>query len=282
MKKILLLFCSFYYAIAFAQQAPPQGINYQAMVYAPYCNQQAGVNNAGQLPANTKQAVVKFTLEEGQNGPVIYEETHIDTTDQYGLLSTVIGTGTPTSSSPGLFNQIDWSLGDPYLRVSITLTQYSSTVTSYQKLWSVPYALYAGKAHMADSANYANASGYSDYANTAGNANTANYATTSGYADSSGFAVQAGSSYYADSANYSNNSGYSDTSGYSYQSGNGIVGIIDNGNGTLTLQYLNGSTITTGVLTGLTGPQGPAGQSAYEVWLSNGNSGSLQDYLNSL
>jgi hypothetical protein len=243
MKKILLLFCSFYYALAFAQQAPPQGINYQAMVYAPYGNQQTGVNNAGQLPANTKQAVVKFTLEEGQNGPVIYEETHIDTTDQYGLLSTVIGTGTPTSSSPGLFNQIDWSMGDPYLRVSITLTQYSSTVTSYQKLWSVPYALYADQAN---------------------SANTSDYATNSGHADSSDYADLAG---------------------------NGITGVTDNGNGTLTFTYLDGSTYTTPVLMGLMGapgPQGPAGQngsngqSAYDIWLSQGNTGTQQDFLNSL
>jgi hypothetical protein len=232
MKKIAIILLLFVFASnLFAQQAPPQGINYQAMVYAPYCNQQAGVNNAGQLPANTKQAVVKFTLEEGQNGPVIYEETHIDTTDQYGLLSTVIGAGTPTSSSPGLFNQIDWSLGDPYLRVSITLTQYSSTVTSYQKLWSVPYALYAGKA------------------------NTATYA---------------------------------DTASYAVQAGNGIVGVADNGNGTLTFTYLDGSVYTTGVLSGLTGPQGPAGQtgangqSAYELWLAQGNTGTLQDFLTSL
>lgn len=223
----------------FAQQAPPQGINYQAMVYAPYGNQQVGVNSAGQIPANTKQVLVKFTIEEGNNGPIKYEETHIDTTDQYGLLNTVIGTGTPTSNSPGLFNQIDWSLGDPYLRVNITLIQYNSTVTSYQKLWSVPYALYSG---------------------------------------------------------YSNSSQYADTSNYASQAGNGITGVTDNGNGTLTFTYLDGSSYTTGPLTGLggVGPQGPQGvqgpagqngtngQSAYDIWLAQGNTGTQQDFLNSL
>jgi hypothetical protein len=241
MKKIALTLFSLVFAIIlFAQQAPPQGINYQAMVYVPYGNQQVGVNNAGQIPANTKQVLVKFTLEEGNNGPVIYEETLIDTTDQYGLLNAVIGTGTPTSNSPGLFNQIDWSQGDPYLRVSITLTQYNSTVSSYQKLWSVPYALYADQTN---------------------SANTADYATNSGHADSSDYADVAG---------------------------NGITGVIDNGNGTLTFTYLDGSTYTTPVLTGLMGtpgPQGPAGQngqSAYDIWLSQGNTGTQQDFLNSL
>jgi hypothetical protein len=238
MKNIAITLFSFVFAIALtAQQAPPQGINYQAMVYVPYANQQVGVNSAGQIPANAKQVLVKFTLEEGNNGPVIYEETHIDTTDQYGLLNSVIGTGTPTSSSPGLFNQIDWSIGNPYLRVSITLIQYNSTVTSYQKLWSVPYALYAG------------------------------------------------------------HSNYSDSSSYANQAGNGILGVTDNGNGTLTFNYLDGSSYTTPMLTGLMGApgpqgqqglQGPAGQngtngqSAYDIWLSQGNVGTQQDFLNSI
>jgi len=250
MKKlvILIVFINFL-NISISQQAPPQGINYQAMVYVPYGNQQVGVNSAGQIPANTKQVLVKFTLEEGNNGPVIYEETHIDTTDQYGLLNSVIGTGTPTSSSPGLFNQIDWSLGNPYLRVSITLIQYNSTVNSYQKLWSVPYALYADQANSAI---------------------TADYATNSGQADSSDYADLAG---------------------------NGITGVTDNGNGTLTFTYLDGSTYTTPVLTGLMGapgPQGPNGaagppgptgangQSAYDIWLAQGNTGTQQDFLNTL
>jgi hypothetical protein len=241
MKKIALTLFSLVFAITLlAQQAPPQGINYQAMVYVPYGNQQVGVNSAGQIPANTKQVVVKFTLEEGNNGPVIYEETQNEVTDQYGLLNAVIGTGTPTSNSPGFFNQIDWSQGDPYLRVSISLTQYNSTVSSYQKLWSVPYALYADQAN---------------------SANTADYATNSGHADSSDFADFAG---------------------------NGITGVTDNGNGTLTFTYLDGTTYTTPVLTGLMGQQGPAGQngtngqSAYNLWLAQGNTGTQQDFLNSL
>jgi uncharacterized protein (TIGR02145 family) len=241
MKKIALTLFSLVFAITLlAQQAPPQGINYQAMVYVPYGNQQVGVNSAGQIPANTKEVVVKFTLEEGNNGPVIYEETMTDTTDQYGLLNAVIGTGTPTSNSPGLFNQIDWSQGDPYLRVSITLTQYNSTVSSYQKLWSVPYALYADQAN---------------------SANTADYATNSGNADSSDYADVAG---------------------------NGIIGVTDNGDGTLTFTYFDGSTYTTGILSGLMGQQGPTGlngsngQSAYEIWLAEGNTGTQQDFFSSL
>ena len=223
MKKIILsLFVGFQLVVLNAQEAPPQGINYQAVVYIPTSNQLAGVNSSGQQPANSQQVKVTFTLEEGFNGPIIYEETHADTTDSYGLLNSIIGTGIPTGNSPGLFNQIDWSLGDPYLRVSIELTEHSTSISSYQKLWSVPYALYAG------------------------NANTANYAI---------------------------------------HSGNGITGVIDNGNGTLTFNYFDGSSFTTPVLTGLMGNQGPAGNnglSAYQIALNNGFVGTETQWLNSL
>jgi hypothetical protein len=217
MKKIIFyLIFGFQLVPSLAQQAPPQGINYQAVVYVPINNQLAGQNITGQQPADTQQVLVKFTLEEGFNGSLIYEETHSDTTDQYGLLNTVIGTGTPTVNSPGLFNQIDWSVGDPYLRVSITLIHYSTTVSSYQKLWSVPYALYAD------------------------HANTANSAYTSAFADSSGYADLAG---------------------------NGITGVVDNGNGTLTFNYFDGSSYTTGQLTGV----GSIG--TLNEWKLTGNAG---------
>jgi len=80
---------------------------------------------------------------------------------------------------------------------------------------------------------------------------------------------------------------------YSGNAGNGMTGVADNGNGTLTFTYTNGSTYTTPTLsgiqgpTGATGPQGPAGaqgangQSAYELWLAQGNTGTVQDFLTS-
>jgi hypothetical protein len=74
--------------------------------------------------------------------------------------------------------------------------------------------------------------------------------------------------------------------------GNGISSVADNGNGSITFTYVDGSTYTSPVLTGLTGPQGPTGpagpqgsagangQSAYDLWLAQGNTGTVTDYLN--
>ena len=223
--------------ITLLAQAPPQGINYQAMVYVPYGNQQVGVNSAGQIPANNAEVNVTFAIENGVNGPLVYEETLLKNTDTYGLLTAVIGTGNPTNSNPQAFNQINWGQIDAYLRVTIVLTRYNREVGSYQKLWSVPYAFYTAQA---------------------------------------------------------NSSTYADTSRFATVAGNGITGVTDNGNGTLTFNYYDGSTYTTGQLSGLTGPQGPAGAtgpqgntgtnglSAYQIWLQQGNTGTQTDFLNSI
>jgi hypothetical protein len=80
---------------------------------------------------------------------------------------------------------------------------------------------------------------------------------------------------------------------YSGRAGNGMTSVADNGNGTLTFTYANGSTYTTPTLSGIQGPtglQGPTGaagatgatgQSAYELWLAQGNTGTVQDFLSS-
>ena len=95
---------------------------------------------------------------------------------------------------------------------------------------------------------------------------------------------------YALYSGYSSSSGYADSSAYADIAGNGLTGVTDNGDGTLTFTYYDGSTYTTSVLSGLgsVGPQGPAGAdgqdglSAYEIWLSQGNTGTEVDFLNGL
>ena len=78
---------------------------------------------------------------------------------------------------------------------------------------------------------------------------------------------------------------------YAGKAGNGMTAVADNGNGTLTFTYANGSTYTTPTLAGIQGPVGPsgasgpagpqgvAGQSAYDLWLAQGNMGTVQDFL---
>jgi hypothetical protein len=231
----LLLFIAFITNFGFAQ-APPQGINYQAVVYSDNGENEPGLNVPGQVLRN-KNIRVRFTIiQNTANGTEVYKESHTKTTDAFGMFSLVIGAG--TSQGGSIFSNINWGVGLHFLKVEIDKRGGTNYVTmSNQQLLSVPYALYADK------------------------------------------------------------------STYSTTSGNGIVSVSDNGNGTLTFTYFDGSTYTTPVLTGLQGQQGiqgPAGQngtngvngtngangqnglSAYEIWLAEGNTGTESDFLNAI
>ena len=210
------------------QQAPPQGINYQATLYVPSTKPLPGTNGLTQVPANKSSVEVVFTIEEGMNGPVVFQENHQDTTDELGLLELIIGQGSPTISS---FNQVDWSLGDLYLRVSITILTTNTTINSYQKLWSVPYSLYSGRSNTtgySDSSGHSNTSDTSLYSHNSGHSNTSDtslYSHNSGHSntsDTSLYSHNSGHSNTSDTSLYSHNSGHSntsDTSLYSHNSG---------------------------------------------------------------
>tara|TARA_B110000285_G_scaffold231004_1_gene298670 strand:+ start:332 stop:1660 length:1329 start_codon:yes stop_codon:yes gene_type:complete len=236
MKKTLFLFFTIIGLTLSAQQeAPPQGINYQAVVYSDNGNNQPGLNSPGQVLWNEDIGVQFSILSGSSTGTVIYKETHATSTDEFGMFDLVIGQGLVQGTQS--FNMIDWGSGYHFLKVEVDKTGGTDYVEmSNQQLWSVPYALYSG---------------------------------------------------------YSSSSGYADSSAYADIAGNGLTGVADNGDGTLTFTYYDGSTYTTTVLSGLggVGPQGPAGAdgqdgqdglSAYEIWISQGNTGTEQDFLNSL
>ena len=239
MKKTLFTLFTIIGLTLFAQQeAPPQGINYQAVVYSDNGNNQPGLNSPGQVLWNEDIGVQFSILSGSSTGTVIYKETHATSTDEFGMFDLVIGQGLVQGTQS--FNLIDWGSGYHFLKVEVDKSGGTNYVEmSNQQLWSVPYALYSG---------------------------------------------------------YSSSSGYADSSAYADIAGNGLTGVADNGDGTLTFTYYDGSTYTTSVLSGLggVGPQGPAGAdgqdgqdgqdglSAYEIWISQGNAGTEQDFLNSL
>ena len=64
--------------------------------------------------------------------------------------------------------------------------------------------------------------------------------------------------------------------------GVGIESTVDNGDGTFTLNYTDGSSFTTINLSGSPGSDGLDGRSAYEVWIDLGNTGTEDDFITSL
>ncbi|HOP44321.1 MAG TPA: hypothetical protein PLA11_12460, partial [Flavobacteriales bacterium] len=120
----------------------PEAFNYQGVA------RDAG----GDALANTAIGV-QFQLHQGTAvGTVVYSETHSPTTNDLGLFSLEVGNGTPGT---GTFAAIDWSAGPYFLEVGMDPAGGSSyTSVGAQQLLSVPYALHAKTAEMADDGDW--------------------------------------------------------------------------------------------------------------------------------
>ena len=130
-KLIAILASSILFTAGLFAQAPPQGINYQAV---------ARDASGNELP-NTPLTVRMGIYSDAAATILVYEETHPVTTNAFGLFNLVIGQGTQTS--PGAFNAILWANSAYYMKVEINGgTGFTDMGTT--QLMSVPYALYAG------------------------------------------------------------------------------------------------------------------------------------------
>ena len=225
----------------------PLGINYQAVLR----------NSTGGLVANTTVGYKLEIRKTSSTGQVVYAERHTPLSNSQALINIIIGGGTVLQGS---FSSITWGTGPYFLVSSIDFsggTNYQNFGS--QQLMSVPYALYA---------------------NTAGAAiNKWLYGTTSPLST-----LGTAGDYYLNTTNgsisYNNNGtwgvignltgpqgqtgsvgpqGPSGPTGLTGATGNGISSVIDNGDGTLTFYFTNGTNFTTSNLTGPTGVQGPSG-----------------------
>ena len=161
----------------------PEAIRYQAVAR----------DGVGELVVNTAVGV-QFQLHSGSaGGPVVYAETHGPTTNAQGLFTVAVGEGTATT---GTFNSIDWAAATYWVEVGLDPAGGTAYGTiGVQQLLSVPYALQATEAGMADTANHALSSAVADFAGQAGTAVLADSATTAGHAstsDTATYAQQAG------------------------------------------------------------------------------------------
>ena len=121
MKKTLILFFTLIGLTLSAQQeAPPQGINYQAVVYSDNGNNQPGLDAPGQVLWNEDIGVQFSILSGSATGTVIYKETHATSTDEFGMFDLVIGQGLVQGTQS--FNMIDWGSGYHFLKVEVDKT----------------------------------------------------------------------------------------------------------------------------------------------------------------
>jgi len=143
MKKITLLLLLFVSTAFYAQS---NGINYQAIIYNPNGEAIPGYNNNNSPLAN-KNICLQFTIIDSAT-LTEYQEKITIRTDEYGMVNTVIGTGTQTGGYATSFANVNWSLPSKSLKVGLDPQGQCSNfiVISNQLFTSVPYAFAARSA----------------------------------------------------------------------------------------------------------------------------------------
>jgi hypothetical protein len=126
-----VLIFSFFFLIATANAQVPQRFKYQSIAR----------NASGQVLSNSALGI-RLSIHEGTStGTLVFQETHVCTTNEFGLFTLSIGGGTPLL---GTINTVNWPSGAKFIEVEGDLsggTNYSSFGTT--ELLSVPYALHA-------------------------------------------------------------------------------------------------------------------------------------------
>ena len=130
MKKITLSMVMITIAISVIAQTP-QAFKYQAVAR----------DNAGNVLDNRNVSFRIGILQGSASGTLIYSETHLGTTNEFGLVSLEVGNGTEVS---GVFEEIDWGNGLYFLKIEMDEngeTNYQLMGTS--QLLSVPFSLFS-------------------------------------------------------------------------------------------------------------------------------------------
>ncbi len=113
----------------FAQET--RTFNYQAVI--------RDVNS--ELIQNQNIQILASIVIGSQTGDVVYSESHLESTNNFGVINLKIGGGTIET---GIFNDIEWGIDKYYLKIEVDVaggTEYVELGTV--ELMSVPYANYA-------------------------------------------------------------------------------------------------------------------------------------------
>lgn len=109
MKKTLTLTSIIFILLSYSYAQSPESFKYQAVVR----------DASGNIVADQAVGVFIEIIQSTTDGTVIYSESHVPTTNNFGLVNLHIGEGTVES---GTFADIEWGIDSYFVRVSIDLT----------------------------------------------------------------------------------------------------------------------------------------------------------------
>ena len=244
------------------------------LMYNPAANtltytDEKGINTVINLVELVKKAETVTTLVDNGNGTMTYtNEAGVSTTVSVAGGAAGVGIATTVNNGDGTFTII-YTNGTTFTTSNLTGPQ--------------------GPAGTAGAAGLQGPAG-ADGANGNGIANTVNNndgTFTINYTNGTSFTTPN----FTGAQGATGPQGPSGMAGTPGSAGVGIASAVNNGNGTFTLNFTNGSSFTT---SNLTGPQGPAGAigatgtngvdgiSAYQEWLNAGNTGTKAEFLATL
>ena len=112
----------------------PQGFNYQAIAR----------DGSGNILANLALPVIIDLQTSLTGGTLIYEESFPSiTSNNFGLISLVVGTGTRTGGSAASFSAIDWKAQTLFLKTTVLYHGTTHNIMGTSQIWGVPYSLVA-------------------------------------------------------------------------------------------------------------------------------------------
>lgn len=147
MNKLYLLLLFIIGSTAFGQQ---KGISYQAVIINPNEIKAPGYN-ATAIPLANKAICMSFKIVNSAN-QVEYQESQSITTDSYGMINVVIGTGRAGTGLVSTLEAVAWNQGNKKLVVGVNIDGACSNYTeiSNQILNYTPYSFYALNADLKD------------------------------------------------------------------------------------------------------------------------------------
>ena len=117
-------------------------------------NYQGIARNTDGTPMASKTFSLEITiLNNSAVGNTVFKESHLVTTNEFGLYNLAIGNGTSISGYNSSLADIDWGSGDKFIKILMDPnggTSYRDMGTS--QLLSVPFSFYSSKSKVADSA----------------------------------------------------------------------------------------------------------------------------------